>query len=162
MPGAGKSTVARILADRFQRGVHLDLDVVLHHFVVTGLNVEDPAQVRLGLRNGAAMAANFFDAGFSVVLEGAVPDRVGLYTLREALAPRRVELVVLAPPLAVSEERDRTRGGKQVAHLFRHLESPMRRELREEGLWLDTAGYTPAQTADLVLAHVDGRSPEAG
>src|SRR5438309_3576337 len=63
MPGAGKSTVARILARRFTRGVHLDIDLVLHHFVVSGLDGNDPAQIDLALRNAGTLAANFFDAG---------------------------------------------------------------------------------------------------
>ncbi len=152
MPGAGKSTVARILARRFDRGVHLDLDLVLHHFVVAGAAPDDPTQIELGLRNGAALAANFHDAGFTVVLDGAVPDRRSLGTLRTALAPRPLTTVVLAPPLAVSQRRDRLRGGKQIAHHFAHLYPLMRAKLADEGTWLDTAGLTPAQTADRVLA----------
>ncbi|WP_285749440.1 adenylyl-sulfate kinase [Lentzea sp. NBRC 105346] len=148
--GAGKSTVARIVARRFERGVHLDMDVVLNHFVVSGLN-NDPEQIQLGLRNAAALAANFHDNGYAVIMEGAVPDRHSLDTLRTCLAPRQLTLVVLAPPVSVSVERDRTRGGKSVAHLFGHLDAQMRTELANEGAWLDTAALTPAQTAEHVL-----------
>jgi adenylylsulfate kinase-like enzyme len=160
MPGAGKSTVARILAGRFDRGVHLDLDLILHHFVVAGPVPYDPAQIELALRNAGALAANFHDRDFGVVVEGAIPDRASLEIIRSTVAPRPVTLVVLAPPLSVSVQRDRDRGGKQVAHLFTHLDAPMRTELASEGVWLDTAGMTPAQTAEQVLATLrrpDGR-----
>ncbi|MCM6774532.1 adenylyl-sulfate kinase [Nocardia sp. CDC159] len=148
--GAGKSTVARIVAKQFDRGVHLDLDVVLHHFVVSGLDAGDPSQIRLGLRNAAAMAVNFHDAGFAVIMEGAVPDRASVALLREALAPRSLTVVVLAPPVEVSVERDRVRGGKSVAHLYGHLDAQIRWELAEEGFWLDTADLTPSETAERV------------
>lgn len=149
--GAGKSTVARIVARRFARGVHLDIDVVLNHFVVSGLDLGDPNQIQLGLRNAAALAANFHDNDFTVIMDGAVPDRHSIDTLRASLAPRPLTLVVLAPPISVSVERDRTRGGKSVAHVFGHLDAQMRTELADEGAWLNTAELTPAQTAERVL-----------
>ena len=35
IPGAGKTTVARLLAQRFERGVHIESDL-LQEFIVTG------------------------------------------------------------------------------------------------------------------------------
>ena len=37
LPGAGKSTVARLLALDFDRAAHIDIDLVFHHFTVSGL-----------------------------------------------------------------------------------------------------------------------------
>lgn len=154
--GAGKSTEARILASRFAHGVHLDLDLILHHVVISGLDPEEPAQIRLGLRTVAALAASFHDSGFTVFLEGAVPDRDSLDALRTQLAPRPLALVVLAPPQPVSRERDRTRGGKSVARPFAHIDARLRAELAGEGSWLDTAHQNPTETADEVLAPLRG------
>jgi hypothetical protein len=36
MPGAGKSTVARLLALHFDHAAHIDIDMVFHHFTVSG------------------------------------------------------------------------------------------------------------------------------
>jgi hypothetical protein len=101
--------------------------------------------------NAGTLAANFFDAGFAVIAEGAIPDRHSINTLRKAAA-RPVRVVILAPPLHVSEQRDRERGGKQVAHHFAHLYPRMRDELHDEGTWIDTTHLTPAQTADEILS----------
>jgi predicted kinase len=80
-PGAGKSTVARLLALHFDRAAHIDIDMVLHHFTASGL--EDPAeqtasaarQADLAVLNAAGMAKNYLGAGYVCVLEGAIAQR---------------------------------------------------------------------------------------
>lgn len=71
IPGAGKTTVARSLAARFERAACVDGDLVQHHFTVSGLvgpgdDPADEAERQLWLRwtNCAAMALNFWRAGF--------------------------------------------------------------------------------------------------
>jgi hypothetical protein len=66
------------------------------------------------------------------------------------LAP--VSLVVLAPSLEVTLDRDRDRDEKQVAHLFTHMDGELRDELSGVGYWLDTSGLTVDQTVDRLLA----------
>ena len=79
LPGSGKSTVARALAERRDRGVHLDTDDVGERFVVSGavLPGQDPgdeAEAQLALRrlNLADLARNFADAGFDVAISDVV------------------------------------------------------------------------------------------
>ena len=75
---AGKSTVARLLASRFERGVHLEGDV-FRRFVVSGRAemTPDPSpealeQLRLRYRLAAAAADAYVEAGFDVALEDVV------------------------------------------------------------------------------------------
>src|SRR3954453_16850145 len=72
---AGKSTVARLLASRFERGVHLEGDV-FRRSIVNGREEMTPdpspealAQLRLRYQIAAAAADSYFEAGFSVVVE---------------------------------------------------------------------------------------------
>jgi uncharacterized tellurite resistance protein B-like protein len=62
-----------------------------------------------------------------------------------------MSLVVLAPRLEVTLQRDRDRGTKQVAHLFLHMDAELRRELAGVGWWLDTSDLSLAETVDAVL-----------
>jgi chloramphenicol 3-O-phosphotransferase len=161
MPGAGKSTVARALALRFDRAAHIDIDMVFHHFTVNGKadpadqDAEAAAQGMLAVRNAAAMARNYADAGFACVLDGAIAERAQVMACAREVSPHRLYLVVLAPPLRVSEERDAVRSGKNVAAHFRHLHPVMHEQLNGLGLWLDTSEQVPRQSVTAILSHQD-------
>src|SRR6188472_1336408 len=75
---AGKSTVARLLASRVERGVHLEGDV-FRRSIVSGREemTPDPSpealeQLPLRYRLAAAPADTYFEAGFSVALDDVV------------------------------------------------------------------------------------------
>jgi chloramphenicol 3-O-phosphotransferase len=158
MPGAGKSTVSRALAQRFDRSAHIDIDMVFHHFTVTGKadpakqDAEAAVQAMLAVRNAAAMARNYAEAGFTCVLDGAVVERAQVMACAQAVYPHRLHLVVLAPPVQVSEERDARRSGKTVATFFRHLHPMLHEQLAELGLWLDTSLQTPGESVTAILS----------
>jgi len=159
MPGAGKSTVARLLALHFDRSAHLDIDMVYHHFTVAGLvPPAEPAseaggQALLAAVNAAGMARNYVAAGFVCVLEGAITRRSHVLACQQAVAPHPLHLVVLAPAAEVSEERDARRSGKHVAAHFRHLRPVLDSELAGLGLWIDNSNQSPLGTAQMILAH---------
>jgi len=158
-PGSGKSTIARSLAHRFDRAAHIDIDMVLHHFTISGLvhpnseeqRQEADGQVDLALRNACALAANYFDDGFTPFLDGAVAQLDQVRLCARLLAPRPLHLVVLAPSLEESNRRDASRSGKQVAEHFQYLEPVMRSELTGHGHWLDTEGMTISESVDALL-----------
>lgn len=161
MPGAGKSTVARLLAERFDRAAHIDIDMVFHHFTVAGKadpatsGKEPEAQSRLAVANAAALARNYADAGFVCVLEGLVARHEEVLLCAQGISPWPLHLVVLTPPQQVSEERDAHRSGKHVASYFRHQAPVLHAELAGLGLWIDSSGQTPAETAAAILANRD-------
>jgi len=75
---AGKSTVSALLADRYERGVHLDGDA-FRRFIVTGRADMTPdasdealAQLRLRYRITASAAHAYLGAGFDVVVDDVV------------------------------------------------------------------------------------------
>jgi len=96
--------VARALAARFERGVHIEADA-LQQMIVTGgewpTELADPTgeparQLRLRLHNVCSLARSFFDSGFTVILDDIIIGERWA-ELCEDLAGRPFELVVLAP-----------------------------------------------------------------
>lgn len=83
-PAAGKTTAARRLAESTPRTACLDVDD-LRHLVRGGHaalweGLEGEAQQLLGVRNAAALAANFLADGFNVVICDVLnPRTLGLY-----------------------------------------------------------------------------------
>lgn len=159
VPGAGKSTVARLLALHFDRSAHIDIDMIYHHFTVAGL--EQPTamtgdadeQAHLAVVNAAGMARNYVAARFVCVLEGAVAKRSHVLACQQAIAPQPLHLVVLAPSAEVADRRDAQRSGKQVAGYFRHLRPMLGSQLAGLGLWIDNSCQSPLDTARVILAH---------
>jgi gluconate kinase len=159
VPGAGKTTVARELAGRFERAACIEGDLVQHHFTVSGLvgpggspTEEAERQLRLRWRNCAQLARNFWAAGFTAVVEHAASRRYWIEQFLAETGPAPLSLVVLAPDAATAARRDGERTTKQVAHLFTHMDAELRQDLAGVGWWLDTSAMTVAETVDAVLA----------
>lgn len=163
---AGKSTVARLLASRFERGVYLEGDVFRRSIVSGRVEVTpDPSpeaveQLRLRYRLAAAAAAGYFEAGFSVVLEDVVAGPI-LGDWRMMLRSRPCHVIVLLPSAeAVAlREADRTEkgyGAWTVEQLYEGFVSKTPRV----GIWLDTTNLTPEETVEEILAQTSStRAP---
>ena len=156
---SGKSTVADLLARRFERGVHVKGDV-FRRMVVSGReemsgapSAEAWAQLRVRYRLGAATADAFHAAGFAVVVQDVV---VGLvldeYVAAIRSRPRLVVVLAPQPEVVAMREAERDKvayreGGLTVAA----LDHALRNETRRLGLWLDTSTQTPEQTVDEII-----------
>ena len=158
IPGAGKTTVSRLLAERFSRGVHVEADR-LHWMIVRGAlwpNEEprDEAERQLVMRalNAAMLAANFFDNGFTVVVDDVIVGKDRLRIYERQLADRGFSLVVLAPPVEVALSRDAGRGDSSTEGIWAHLDAEQREKLGDVGLWLDTGRLSPDEAVAEILA----------
>jgi chloramphenicol 3-O-phosphotransferase len=159
---AGKSTVARALAARFERGVHVEADA-LQRMIVSGAawptEPGEPAgeaarQLRLRLRNMCLLGASFYDAGFSVVLDDIIVGERWSQLLDD-LAGYPVSLVVLAPNVDVVIDRDRARDKRTLGRDWaRYLDGELRRTMRGAGLWIDNARQTPDETVDEIIRQI--------
>ena len=159
--GAGKSTVARSLAERFSRGVHIEADTLQRMIVSGGEWMGEPGeppgeagrQLRLRLDNACLLARSFFDAGFTAVLDDII---IGerFDHLRADLAGLPFRLVVLAPDVAVAIERDAARAYTVGAEWARYLDEEQRRTMAGRGLWVNSSGQTVAETVDEVMSRL--------
>jgi len=160
---AGKSTVARLLAGRFERGACVPGDAIREMMVSGRADMRPdagPEALRhLVLRYAAALsvAEVFLDGGFDVVVEDVIIGPV----LREFLGLVPVpefHLVFLDPDAAAIKQREQERD--QIAYgPDRWSASGLQTILREQtdriGLWLDTTAQRADQTVDAILADLD-------
>ena len=157
IPGAGKSTVSRLLAGAFPRGAHIEGDLlagmVVGGAVYPGQEPEDESarQSELVMRHMCLLARSFARAGFIPVLDYVTMTRGGIALYRRSLRRLQLHLVVLNPGKDAALTRDRARPEKTVAAQWTHLEDVMLRELPGLGLWVDTRGQTPEETACHIL-----------
>ena len=157
VPGAGKTTVSRLLAGRVERGVHLESDLLQEWIVSGGLwpqeEPEDEAnrQLRLRTRNVCMLADSYLEAGFTPVIDDVV---IGarLDDFLHDLRGRPIRFVLLAPSLEEVQRRDATRSTKHVFSIWGHLDAAMRKETPDIGLWLDSSALTADETVDAILA----------
>ncbi len=164
---SGKSTVADLLARRFERGVHVR-GGQFYRWAVSGWvhfdDADQPAEARrlldLRYRLSATVADEYASEGFGVVVQDNIygPDVVRWL---ESVTARPRHLVVLRPSVAViaardGERRRRTgkvayRGGFTVEENVAALESTP----SGLGLWIDTSAQTPEETVAEVLRRRD-------
>ncbi len=173
VPGAGKTTVARELAGRFERAAHVPADAI-GAMVLAGNTPPRPPedeggeagsveggeqdrQLLLRARNAARLCDSFFAAGFTPVLDDVVVHRLQLDHYLEQIRSRPLMLVVLAPRPEVVLERDaaRERHKRGLAPEWDFLEAALRTDLDGAGLWIDSSDLSPAETVDAILAAVD-------
>jgi chloramphenicol 3-O-phosphotransferase len=157
---AGKSTVARLLAEQFERGVHLEGDV-FRRSIVSGREEMTPEQrpealeqLRLRYRLAAAAADGYFDAGFSVALEDVVAGPLlEEYVAMVRSAPCRV--IVLLPSIEATAEREGQRNNKGYDRWeLEAFHDGFVATTPRIGLWLDTTELTPEETVAQILRRV--------
>jgi chloramphenicol 3-O-phosphotransferase len=167
--GAGKTTVASLLARRFARGVHISGDV-LQKMIVSGrewpeasqVNVnndvegEAAQQLRLRLHNMCLLGRSFLDAGFTVVLEDIVFGK-RLDELREDLSGVEFMFVMLIPSLEAVRRREQGRG-TQLWREWEWLTESIERTTERIGLWLDSTAQTAEQTVDEIMRRAWGEA----
>lgn len=160
---AGKTTIARLLADRFERGVHIEADALQRMIASGGVWVgDDPGepqgealrQLRLRLHNACLLAISFRESGFTAVIDDII---IGerLDHLRENLAGVPFRLVMLAPAVDVVIAREASRektAGKEWAH---YLDAELRKMPRDVGLWVDSTSQSPEQSAEEIVSRIE-------
>lgn len=155
---AGKSTVGRLLAEQFERGVHLEGDF-FRRSIVSGRSDATPTaseeafdQLRLRYEISAGAADAYAENGFLVVLEDVVAGDM-LLDMVEIIAARPLRIVVLMPSLAATAERETGRPTMGYEHwTIGGLYDVFLNSTPRIGLWLDTSDQTPASTVAAILA----------
>jgi hypothetical protein len=160
---SGKTTVADLLARRFERGVHVRGGQFSRWAVRGWVHVgdADEGEVRrlldLRYRLSSSVADEYAAAGFTTVVQDNIYG-VDVERWLDRVRSKPKHLVVLRPRIAVVEARDahrrRTsgkvayRGGFTPAINDEHVAATP----RALGLWLDSSEQTPEETVDAIVA----------
>jgi chloramphenicol 3-O-phosphotransferase len=156
-PGAGKTTVALSLADRYDRVALVQTDVLRHLITPTGFvralargrEGEWRHQQRLALRNAVAVGCNFIADRIGVIIDDVVPTEEDLYFLLDGLRPAGVPVhhVRLQPAIETAIARDATRrdaraGRERIEAVYKQHAAWRPTEV------IDNTNLTPAAAAD--------------
>lgn len=152
--GAGKSTVAQLLAERLPRAAHVRGDLFRRMIVsgraemVPGADSQAIEQLHLRYRIAALVADAYAGAGFTAIYQDIVlgPD---LEHVVDRIRTRPLFVVVLAPrpDVVVHRAEARHKSSGYGAWTVDALDEMLRRTPRI-GLWLDTSDQAAQETVD--------------
>jgi chloramphenicol 3-O-phosphotransferase len=165
---AGKSTIAQLLAERLPNSVHVPGDL-FRRMIINGRAdmTPDPTseamwQLRLRYQLAATVSDTYFQAGFTVIVQDVILGS-HLAEMTAMIRSRPLLVIVLAPQAAAIADREKRRGKTAYGPwAIEQLDTVLRHQTPRLGLWLDTSGQTPAQTADEILsrAWAEARIPD--
>lgn len=167
-PGAGKTTIARSLAERTSRTAVIESDwfwTTITRGFVPQWEPEADGQNRVVIGAVFAAAARMAAGGFATVVEGIVGPWY-LDLVREELGAERfpVDYVVLRPDLATCLRRAQARAGEErvPGHPALVDEGPIRHmwnQFAELGSYrhhgVDSTGLSADETVELVMRGID-------
>ena len=157
-PGAGKSSVATALMQRYARGVHIPMDD-LREWVVSGISHpsegwsdETDRQFRLSRAIGASAARTYSEAGFAV----AVADVLFPENVADHFAELNAVKVLLLPTRESTQMRNALRTNKNfdtrdLAPLIDHVYDGILKQDWTGWHRLDTTHWTLDVTVDRIL-----------
>ncbi|MEF2248097.1 AAA family ATPase [Paenibacillus sp. IITD108] len=157
---SGKSTVAQLLSEKFEKSVHLRGDIYRRMIVNNRKEIQPDAQteeldqLRLRYRLAAQSAETYVQSGFTVIVQDVVVGPM-LNDFISYIKSRPFYVVVLCPDPVVVEQREYARTKKGYgAWTVEELDSLLRNETPRIGMWLDSSEMTPEETVIEILARM--------
>jgi len=162
LPGAGKSTIASLVATRLGRAAHVEADV-LHQMIVSGADQptvegtseEAAQQLALRLHHACLVAKSFLAAGFSAVIDDIIHG-ARFHQLTEELRDTPFTFVML------HRNYDELRGswinmGSPFIDAWKWVSEEIDHDTPRQGLWFDNASLSETATVDRIVEYL-GRS----
>lgn len=165
---SGKSTVSQLLAERFERSVHLRGDIFRKMIVNDRREVHPDAmegeldQLRLRYKIAAQAADTYLQEEFTVIVQDVVVGRM-LSDFVSFVQGRPFYVVVLCPsPEAVAErEANRSKKGYGIWTVS-GLDQVLRQETPRIGMWLDTSDLSPEETVSEIWKRAEEKALVSG
>lgn len=161
---SGKSTIAQLLAEQFEKGAHVHGDM-FRRMIVKGRVDMTPDygqdafdQLLLRYRMAAKVADMYYEDGFSVAVQDICVGEV-MRSFLAAFTSRPLYLITLNPSVEAVVEREQKRNKKgYTAWDVRPLHEALINENPRVGLWIDSSDQTPEETVAEIIRRAE---PEA-
>jgi adenylate kinase family enzyme len=155
-PGAGKSTIGKILAEKMNNSAVVSTDD-LRHSIFNGKaerGDEDwERQLNLGVENACILANNYLKNEFNVFLDDIVCVKERLKLYEEFIGKDNFKIIFLMPEKKVLLKRDLERGEwamkERAAYLYDKFVDFI--ESLDNPLIIDNTSQTQKETADQIL-----------
>lgn len=161
---SGKSTVAQLLSEQFDKSVHLRGDIFRKMIVKNRKEVRPDSgddeldQLRLRYQLAAHSAEMYVKSGFTVVIQDVVIGPL-LTEFISYINNRPLYLVVLCPKPAVVATREATRTKKGYGiWSVEELDRVLRNETPRAGLWLDSSDLSPEETVNEIIKRLQNEA----
>ena len=158
LPGSGKTTTARLVAEALPRAAHVEADE-MHSLIRSAavspnghdreLSGEAAVQFRLRLHNACVLGRSFAVAGFDATIDDfVIGDRVD--HLLEEMSGQPFHMVTLVPSFDLLVQRWKSIDSPFVDS-WAWMDEEIRERTQQLGLWLDTTSMTPDEVAAEVI-----------
>ncbi|MEK7558717.1 MAG: AAA family ATPase [Patescibacteria group bacterium] len=151
--GAGKNTIGHIIAQKREKCAVIDVDDVRHMAIKPHIapwyGEAGQKQVRLGVKNACALAHNFIEEGFDVIILDVLTDETGR-AYRESLKDFNPKIIMLLPTLEKVKERNSSRSYNLAEDrvISLHQEQSEFKDFDER---IDNSNISPEETAEKIL-----------
>lgn len=161
---SGKSTIAQMLAEQFDKGVHVHGDVFRKMIVKgsVGMTPDYPKdaleQLRLRYNMAAKVADMYFKAGFSVVVQDTyLGEEVNNFL--QTFESEPVYFITLNPRVdeVVKREEKRNKTGYTTWDVA-PLHEVLINENPRVGLWIDSSDMTPEETLREIISRAEAEA----
>ena len=160
LPGAGKTTTARLLAETLPRAAHIEADE-MHKLIrsggvwpeARGMSQEAARQLRLRLHNACLLGRSFAAAGFDATIDDIlIGDRID--HVREEMSGQPYHLVTLLPSFETVVERWKAIGSPYI-EAWSWMDAEIRERTERVGMWLDTTSMAPPEVVAEIIKRLD-------
>jgi chloramphenicol 3-O-phosphotransferase len=162
---SGKSTIAQLLAEKTIRSVHIRGDMFRKMIISGRVEITNPLteeanrQLYLRYKLAAQTAEEYYNAGFTAIVQDNYLGKETQYFLNcFTLSP--IYLITLHPSVQSVEARESARGktGYNEHWSVKTLHDVLTSENPKIGLWIDSTGQTPEETAAEIIARHEGEA----
>lgn len=156
-PGAGKSTIGKLLAEKIKNSVAISSDGIRDLIKNGRLTNKDgakwEAQLTFAAQQAANLAKNFVQQDYNVFLDDVICNRERFSTYYEILKNLEPIFILLMPNEKTIAKRDLERGEWALKERALYLNNKIKEFLKEEKRFvvIDSTNQTPEETAEEII-----------